>query len=137
VFSERVYGIPPEQVIGSSIVTRYVVGNNGPELLREAALNFYNDKDGKPAAINTHIGRRPIAAFGNSDGDFAMLEWVTSGPGPRFGLIVHHDDVAREYAYDREAGLARLVRGLDEAPNRGWTIASVREDWERIFPFDA
>jgi phosphoserine phosphatase len=137
VFSERVYGIPPEQVIGSSIVTRYVVGNNGPELLREAALNFYNDKDGKPAAINTHIGRRPIAAFGNSDGDFAMLEWVTSAPGPRFGLIVHHDDVAREYAYDREAGLARLVRGLDEAPNRGWTIASVREDWERVFPFDA
>jgi phosphoglycolate phosphatase-like HAD superfamily hydrolase len=137
VFSERVYGIPPEQVIGSSIVTHYAVGADGPELRREAALHFYNDKDGKPAAINTHIGRRPIAAFGNSDGDFAMIEWVTSGPGARFGLIVHHDDPLREYAYDREAGLARLVRGLDEGPARGWTIASVRDDWEHVFPADA
>jgi hypothetical protein len=133
-FSEAVYGIPPEQVIGSSIVTRYQVTEGVPELVREAELHFFDDKEGKPVAINTHIGRRPIAAFGNSDGDFAMLEWVTGGAGPRFGLLVHHDDAAREYAYDRDAGLARLARGLDEGPARGWTIARVSADWERVFP---
>ncbi len=133
-FSEAVYGIPPEQVIGSSMVTRYVVHDGEPVLVREAELHFFDDKEGKPVAINTHIGRRPIAAFGNSDGDFAMLEWVTSGPGPRFGLIVHHDDEDREYAYDRDAGLARLARGLDEAPGRGWTIARIRNDWNDVFP---
>lgn len=133
-FSEAVYGIPPEQVIGSSIVARYVVTDGVPELVREAELHFFDDKEGKPVAINTHIGRRPIAAFGNSDGDFAMLEWVTSGPGPRFGLLVHHDDAAREYAYDRDAGLARLSRGLDEGPARGWTIARISADWETVFP---
>lgn len=133
-FSEASYGIPPEQVIGSSIVTRYVVGENGPVLLREAELHFFDDKEGKPVAINTHIGRRPIAAFGNSDGDFAMLEWTTCGPGARFGLLVHHDDAAREFAYDRDAGLARLARGLDEGPDRGWTIAHIKTDWEIVFP---
>jgi phosphoserine phosphatase len=133
-FSEAFYGIPPEQVIGSSIVTRYVVNDRGPELLREAELHFFNDKEGKPVAINTYIGRRPIAAFGNSDGDFAMLEWVTSGPGARFGLLVHHDDTEREFAYDRDAGLARLARGLDEGPDRGWTVAHIKTDWEIMFP---
>ncbi|MEE4237774.1 MAG: HAD family hydrolase [Anderseniella sp.] len=133
VFSDAVYGVPPEQVIGSSIVTRYVVQDDGPALLREAELNFYNDKEGKPVAINAHIGRRPIAAFGNSDGDFAMLEWVTSGPGPSFGLLLHHDDAEREFAYDRDAGLARLARGLDEAPSRGWTVARMKVDWEVVF----
>jgi phosphoserine phosphatase len=133
-FSERIYGIPPEQVIGSSIVTRYVVTDGVPALLREASLHFFDDKEGKPVAINAHIGRRPIAAFGNSDGDFAMLEWVTGAGGARFGLLVHHDDAEREFAYDREAGLARLARGLDEGPGRGWTIASVKNDWEVVFP---
>jgi hypothetical protein len=133
-FSERIYGIPPEQVIGSSIVTRYVVTDGVPALLREASLHFFDDKEGKPVAINAHIGRRPIAAFGNSDGDFAMLEWVTRADGARFGLLVHHDDAEREFAYDREAGLARLARGLDEGPGRGWTIASVKSDWEVVFP---
>ena len=133
-FSEEVYGIPPEQVIGSTIVTKYVVDGGAPRLLREAELLFYDDKEGKPVAINAHIGRRPIAAFGNSDGDFAMLEWATSGPGARFGLIVHHDDAEREFAYDRDAGLARLVRGLEEGPGRGWTIVSMKADWETIFP---
>lgn len=131
--SAAIYGIPPEQVIGSSILTRYVVEDGGPMLIREAKLSFFNDKEGKPVAINAHIGRRPIAAFGNSDGDFAMLEWVTSAPGARFGLLVHHDDAAREFAYDREAGLARLSRGLDEGPARGWTIASVKDDWATVF----
>ena len=133
-FSDDVYGIPPEQVIGSSIVTRYVVQDGEPALLREAELHFFNDKEGKPVAINAYVGRRPIAAFGNSDGDFAMLEWVTSGPGPRFGLLLHHDDAEREFAYDRDAGLARLVRGLDEAPLRGWTVARMKTDWELVFP---
>jgi phosphoserine phosphatase len=133
-FSESLYGIPPEQVIGSSIVTRYTIADGQPVLLRGAELTFNNDKESKPVAINTHIGRRPIAAFGNSDGDFAMLEWTTAGPGPRFGLLVHHDDAAREFAYDRDAGLARLARGLDEATARGWTVASMAQDWETLFP---
>jgi phosphoserine phosphatase len=133
-FSEAVYGIPPDQVIGSSIVTKYVVQDGRPALVREAEMHFYDDKDDKPVAINQHIGRRPIAAFGNSDGDFAMIEWATSGPGARFGLIVHHDDAGREYAYDRDAGLARLARGLDEGPGRGWTIVSMKEDWNSVFP---
>jgi phosphoglycolate phosphatase-like HAD superfamily hydrolase len=133
-FSESIYEIPPEQVIGSSIVSKYVVTDGKPALVRQAELSFYNDKEGKPVAIHAALGRRPIAAFGNSDGDFAMLEWVTSGPGARFGLIVHHDDAAREFAYDREAGLARLVRGLDEGPGRGWTIASIKDDWKAVFP---
>jgi phosphoserine phosphatase len=133
-FSEAFYGIPPEQVIGSSIVTRYVVKDRGPELLREAELHFFNDKEGKPVAINTYIGRRPIAAFGNSDGDFAMLEWVTSGPGARFGLLVHHDDAEHEFVCDRDAGLARLARGLDEGPDRAWTVAHIKTDGEIMFP---
>jgi phosphoserine phosphatase len=136
-FSEALYGIPPEQVIGSSIVTRYAVPDGRPTLLREAELHYFNDKEGKPVAINAHIGRRPIAAFGNSDGDFEMLEWVTSGPGPRFGLLIHHDDKDREFAYDRNAGLARLARGLDEGPERDWIIASIRSDWGAVFPHDA
>ena len=97
-FSGAIYGVPPDRVIGSSIVTKYVVQDGRPVLMREAKVRFIDDKDGKPVGINMHVGRRPIAAFGNSDGDFAMLEWVTSGPGARFGLIIHHDD--REYAYD-------------------------------------
>ena len=133
-FSQEVYGIPPEQVIGTSIVTRYVVDDGKPTLLREARLHFFDDKEGKPVAINAHIGRRPIAAFGNSDGDFAMLEWVTSGPGARFGLLIHHDDAERGFAYDRDAGLARLARGLDEGPQRGWTLASMQSDWAFVFP---
>jgi phosphoserine phosphatase len=132
-FSESAYGIPPEQVIGSSIVTRYVVEDGTPQLLREAALHFFDDKEGKPVAINTHVGRRPIAAFGNSDGDFAMLEWVTRGAGARFGMLIHHDDATREFAYDRDAGLARLARGLDEAPARGWIVASIARDWHLVF----
>ena len=122
-------------MIGSSIVTKYVVKDGEPVLVREAELHFFDDKEGKPVAIDTHIGRRPIAAFGNSDGDFAMLEWITRGPRAGFGLIVHHDDADREYAYDRDAGLARLARGLDEGPGRGWTIVHVKDDWDRVFRF--
>ncbi len=133
-FSEVTYGIPPEQVVGSSIVTKYEVRDGKPVLARLAELHFFDDKEGKPTGINMFIGRRPIAAFGNSDGDFAMLEWVAGGPGARFALLVHHDDASREFAYDREQGLSRLARGLDEAPARGWTIVSMKKDWKRVFP---
>lgn len=136
-FSETIYGITPDQVVGSSIVTKYEVRDGRPVLARQAKLNFYDDKEGKPVAINVFIGRRPIAAFGNSDGDFEMLEWVGGGTGARLALIVHHDDAVREFAYDREAGLARLDRGLDEGLKRGWMLVSMKNDWKRVFPFDA
>jgi len=136
VFSEHVYGIPPEQVIGSSIKTTYEVSDGKPVLLRLPELNFVDDKAGKPVGIQMHIGRRPIAAFGNSDGDFQMLEWTTSGPGSRFGLFVQHDDAEREWAYDRKSSIGRLDRGLDEASSRGWVVVSMKEDWKRVFAFD-
>ncbi len=133
-WAEQVYGVPPEQVIGSSIKTRYELRNGQPALARLPELNFIDDKEGKPVAIQQHIGRRPLMAFGNSDGDFQMLEWTTSGPGPRFGLLVHHNDAEREFAYDRQSSIGRLDRGLNEAPTRGWTIVSMKDDWKSIFP---
>ncbi len=133
---ERVYGVPPEQVVGSSIKTKYEVRDGIPVLARLPELNFIDDKAGKPIGINQHIGRRPIMAFGNSDGDFEMLEWTTAGPGLRFGLLVHHTDAEREWAYDRESHIGRLARGLDEGPRRGWTIVNMRDDWRVIFPFE-
>jgi hypothetical protein len=135
-FSEKVYGIPPEQVIGSSILTKFEVRNGRPVLVREPKLDFIDDKEGKPVGINKFIGRRPIAAFGNSDGDFQMLEWVTAGAGPRFGLIIHHDDAEREFAYDRASAAGKLDRGLDEAPKRGWAVVSMKKDWKRVFVFE-
>jgi 2'-5' RNA ligase len=135
-WAEKVYGIPPEQVIGSSIKTKYELRDGKPVLVRLPELDFNDDKTGKPVSINKYIGRRPIMAFGNSDGDFDMLEWTTAGTGPRFGLFVHHTDAEREYAYDRKAGLARLDKGLDEAPKRGWTVVSMKDDWKRVFPFE-
>lgn len=135
-FSEKVYGIPPEQVVGSSIVTKYEVRDGRPVLVRDPKLDFIDDNAGKPVGINKFIGRRPIAAFGNSDGDFQMLEWVTAGTGPRFGLIIHHDDAVREFAYDRASAAGKLDRGLDEAPKRGWTLVSMKDDWKRVFAFE-
>ena len=135
-FSEKVYGVPPEQVVGSSIVTKFEVRDGKPVLVRQAKLDFYDDNEGKPVGINTFIGRRPIAAFGNSDGDFQMLEWVTGGTGLRFGLLVHHDDAVREFAYDRASFVGKLDRALDEAPKRGWTVVSMKNDWNRIFAFE-
>ena len=134
-FSEEVYGVPPEQVVGSSIITKYEIRDGKPVLVREAKMDFIDDNVGKPVGINKFIGRRPVAAFGNSDGDFQMLEWVTGGTGPRFGLLVHHDDVAREFAYDRTSGVGKLDRGLDEAPKRGWTVVSMKDDWNTVFRF--
>jgi phosphoserine phosphatase len=132
-WAERVYGVPPEQVIGSSIKTKFELRNGKPVLVRLPEIVFIDDKEDKPVGIQQHIGRRPIAAFGNSDGDFQMLEWTTAGPGARFALIVHHDDAARDVAYDRESSVGRLVRGLDEAGPRGWVIASMKQDWRRVF----
>lgn len=133
-FAERAYGVPPEQVIGSSIVTKFALVDGKPALRQEAKIAFIDDKAGKPVAINAHIGRRPIAAFGNSDGDLEMLQWTTAGAGPRFGLIVHHDDAAREAAYDRASPVGRLARALDEAPQHGWVVVSMKKDWKVVFP---
>lgn len=133
VFSQELYGIPPERVIGSSIKSRYEVRDGKPVIVRLPEIDFVDDKDGKPVGIQQRIGRRPIAAFGNSDGDFQMLEWTTSGPGPRLGVIVHHDDAAREFAYDRDSHVGRLARGLDEAAARGWTIVSMKIDWQQVY----
>lgn len=133
-WAERVYGIPPEQVIGSSIKTRYEVRDGIPVIARLAEINFVDDKEGKPVGIHRHIGRRPVMAFGNSDGDYQMLEWTTAGTGPRLGAIVHHDDADREWAYDRETHVGKLARGLDDAPARGWVVISMKDDWKTIHP---
>jgi len=130
----KAYGIPPEQVVGSSGGLKYEVRDGKPVIVKLPTIVLNDDKDGKPVGIQRHIGRRPIAAFGNSDGDFQMLEWTTSGPGPRFGLLVHHTDAAREWAYDRDSHIGRLARGLDEAQARGWTVVDMKADWKTIHP---
>jgi haloacid dehalogenase-like hydrolase len=134
---ERVYGVPPEQVIGSSIKTQFEWRDGKPVLMRLPEVNFIDDKTGKPVGINEYIGRRPIAAFGNSDGDLEMLQWTTAGRGARLALIVHHTDAEREWAYDRTSAFGRLDKALDEAQARGWTVVSMKDDWKRIFPFGA
>ena len=133
-WTERVYGVPPEQVIGSSAKTKFEIVNGQPVIMRLPEINFIDDKDGKPVGINQYIGRRPIAAFGNSDGDLQMLEWTAAGPGPRLMLLVHHTDAVREYAYDRLDKLARLDKALDEAEAKGWIIVDMKNDWKTIFP---
>jgi phosphoserine phosphatase len=133
-WTERVYGIPPEQVVGSSIKTKFDIRDGKPVLVRLPEMNFIDDKEGKPVAIQQHIGRRPIAAFGNSDGDLQMLQWTAAGPGVRFCLYVHHDDSDREWAYDRESHVGRLDKGLDEAKAKGWTVVSMRDDWREVYP---
>ncbi len=133
-WTERVYGIPPEQVVGSSVKTKYVVREGKPMLLRLPELNFIDDKDGKPVGINSHIGRRPIMAFGNSDGDLQMLQWTTAGQGPRLGLIVRHTDSDREWAYDRDSHVGQLDKALDEAKTHGWTVVDMKRDWNLVHP---
>jgi phosphoglycolate phosphatase-like HAD superfamily hydrolase len=133
-WAEKVYGIPPEQIVGSSIKAEYELRDGKPVIVKLPELNFIDDKAGKPVGIHQHIGRRPIFAAGNSDGDFEMLEWTTAGPGPRFAMIIHHDDAQREFAYDRESHIGRLARGLDEGPKRGWTIVSMKNDWKTVSP---
>ena len=135
-WTERIYGVPPQQVVGSSIKTRFEMRDGQPVLFRLPQVNFIDDKAGKPIGINEHIGRRPIAAFGNSDGDLEMLQWTTMSGGPRLGLIVHHTDAEREYAYDRKSEFGRLDKALDAAAINKWTVASMKTDWKRIFSFD-
>jgi haloacid dehalogenase-like hydrolase len=134
-WTERVYGVPPEQVVGSSIKTKFQMRDGRPELFRTAELNFIDDNVGKPVGINEYIGRRPIAAFGNSDGDLEMLQWTTMAGGRRLGLIVHHTDAEREYAYDRDTSFGRLDKALDAAALNKWTVVDMKNDWKRIFAF--
>ena len=135
-WTEKVYGIPPEQVIGSSIKTKFELRDGKPVLVRLPEIDFIDDKAGKPVAINQHIGRRPIAAFGNSDGDLQMLQWATAGSGARFALLVHHTDAEREWTYDRTSSIGRLDKALDEAQAKGWTVVDMKNDWKIIFPFE-
>ncbi|MBO9702240.1 MAG: haloacid dehalogenase-like hydrolase [Sporocytophaga sp.] len=135
-WSQKVYGVSPEQVIGSSIKTKYEVKDGMPELFRQRKIDFIDDKAGKPEGINSHIGKRPIAAFGNSDGDFQMLEWTTKGKGPTLGVIVHHDDAEREWAYDRKSPVGKLDKALNAASNNGWFVVSMKDDWKKIFSWD-
>ncbi len=135
-WAEKTYGIPPEQVVGSSVKTKFELRDGRPALVRLPEVNFNDDKGGKPVGINLHIGRRPVMAFGISDGDLQMLQYTGAGSGPRFCLYVHHDDADREYAYDRQDHLARLDKGLDEAAAKGWTVVSMKNDWKQVFPFE-
>jgi phosphoglycolate phosphatase-like HAD superfamily hydrolase len=135
-WAERVYGIPPEQVIGSSIKTQFELRHGNPVLVRLPEINFNNNKAGKPIAINHHIGRRPIAAFGNSDGDLQMLQWTAAGEGLRLCVYIHHTDDKREWAYDRKSHIGKLDKGLDEASTKGWTVVDMKKDWLHVFAFD-
>jgi hypothetical protein len=129
----RVYGVPSGQVIGSSIKLRYALIDGTPTLMREPEIDFIDDKQGKPVGIYKALGQKPIAAFGNSDGDFQMLDWVTSGPGARLGMIVHHTDGIREYAYDRKSSMGRLDQALDAAPSHHWILIDMKQDWKQVF----
>jgi phosphoglycolate phosphatase-like HAD superfamily hydrolase len=136
-WTEKAYGIPPEQVIGSSIKTKFEMRDGKPVLMRLPEIDFIDDKDGKPVGIGKFIGRRPILAFGNSDGDQQMLQWTAAGSGARFMGLVHHTDAEREYAYDRTSEFGRLDKALDEAKARGWTVVSMKDEWKTIFPVAA
>ncbi|MDG9881840.1 haloacid dehalogenase-like hydrolase [Pseudomonas sp. GD04058] len=135
-FTEQVYGVPPEQVIGSAFVTEYRLVDGQPTLLRLARLARNDDGPGKPESIDAIIGRRPLLAFGNSDGDLQMLQWTAAGQGPRFMGLVHHTDARREWAYDRQSHIGRLDKALDEARQRGWTVVDMARDWTQVFAFD-
>ncbi len=136
-WTEKVYGIPPEQVVGSSGVTEFKMGADGkPVLDKLPKVEFIDDGPGKPVGINRFIGRRPIFAFGNSDGDQQMLEWTAAGDGARFAGIVHHTDAEREWAYDRESHIGKLDKALDEGTAKGWTIVDMKRDWKTIFSFE-
>jgi hypothetical protein len=133
-FADEVYGVPPEQVVGSEGETRYALSDGGPSILKEEGISFIDDGPGKPVGIERRIGRRPIMAVGNSDGDFEMLEWTTAGEGPRLGVLVHHTDPDREFAYDRGSPFGSLARGLDESAARGWLVVDMARDWLRVYP---
>ena len=132
-FAEKVYGVPPENVIGSSLKTKWDDSAGTPRIMRLPEVDFIDDREGKPLAIQRIIGRRPLMAFGNSDGDLQMLQWTMAGPGRRFALIVHHTDAAREWAYDRESRVGKLDKALDEASRKGWVVLDMQKDWKKIY----
>src|SRR5215510_6042570 len=136
VFAEQAYGIPPEQVIGTTGKQKYELRDGRPVLVKMPGVDFIDDKEGKPINIQKIIGRRPLAAFGNSDGDLQMLQWTCAGAGARFCLFVHHDDAGREWAYDRQSSIGRFDKGLDEAKAKGWTVVSMKSDWKKVFSFE-
>ncbi len=133
VFAEQAYGIPPEQILGTYNSSSYEFVDGVPTIVKQPGIAFVDDKEGKPINIERTIGKRPILAGGNSDGDFAMLEWTTAGEGPRLGILVHHTDAEREWAYDRESVVGKLVDGLDKGPDLGWVIVDMAKDWSRIY----
>ena len=136
-WTERIYGIPPEQVMGSSIKVKFELRDGNPVLVRLPEIDFIDDKAGKPVGIHKFIGHRPIAAFGNSNGDLQMLQWTAGGEGLRFMLLVHHTDAEREWAYDRKSKIGHLDKALDEAQSRGWTVVDMKKDWKQVFSFEA
>ncbi|MET4633507.1 HAD family hydrolase [Kaistia defluvii] len=135
-WTEGVYGIPPNQVVGSSGKTEFKLDGDTAEILKLPAIEFVDDGPGKPVGINRFIGKRPVFAAGNSDGDLEMLQWTTLNNGPRFGMIIHHTDAKREWAYDRDSRIGKLDKALDEAPKRGWTVVDMKDDWKVIYPFE-
>lgn len=135
-WAEKTYGIPPEQVVGSSLKMKYEVHDGKPVLVKLAEVDLIDDKAGKPVGIQSHIGRRPIFAAGNSDGDYQMLQWTTAGTGPRFGMIVHHTDAKREWAYDRQSHVGQLDKALDDAGREGWQVVDMAQDWATVYPAD-
>ena len=135
-WTEKVYGIPPEQVVGSSGKLKFELRDEKPVLVKLPEINFIDDKAGKPVGIQMHIGRRPIAAFGNSDGDLQMLQWTAAGKGARLMVLIHHTDAEREWAYDRDSHIGRLDKALDEANTKGWTVVDMKKDWKVIYPFE-
>jgi hypothetical protein len=135
-FAQDVYGIPPQQVIGSLGKAEFQMVDGKPQVMKDAGIAFIDDKGGKPVGIARAIGKRPIFVGGNSDGDLAMLQWSTAGAGPRFGLIVHHTDATREFAYDRDSHIGKLDKALDEAATAGWTVVDMAADWSRVFPVE-
>jgi hypothetical protein len=135
-WAEQAYGIPPYQVVGSSVNVKYDTINGKAELIKLAEFNFNDDKLGKPVGIHQHIGKRPVFTAGNSDGDYAMLQYTSTQSGPHFGMIVHHTDSLREWAYDRGSSIGRLEKGLDDAQKYGWLIVDMKQDWKKIYPVD-
>jgi hypothetical protein len=134
---EKVYGIPPEQVVGSMGKQKFELRGGKPVIVKLPAVDFVDDKDGKPIGIQKFIGRRPILAFGNSDGDLQMLQWTAAGSGPRFMGLIHHTDAEREWAYDRTSHIGKLDKALDEANAKGWAVVDMKQDWKRVFPFES
>lgn len=136
-WTESVYGIPPEQVIGSSLKLKYEMRDDGPVVYRLPEVNFINDKAAKPVGIEQHIGRRPVFTAGNSDGDYEMLQWTSTATGyPRFGMLVHHTDDVREWAYDRTSHIGKLDKGLNDAPKYNWLIVDMKQDWKKVYGFE-